>query len=208
MVRAHVASVHAAYLDHVSHLAPGERAGLPLLRASRVTVVAAAARRLHLVATVQGLPPVRPPEVELHDEQGDLAWSVRFYDPSVLPELGMLPDDAPGEVRRALGLVDTVYHLTVDIGGGLDGHTALHSGVALANQHTDVLRDVEGLRHARPAGDPLVDELAGCVRLGYDRAAGLLVGELTSGRVVVPPGTPAARSLALAVADVLGERRG
>lgn len=205
LVREYVGAVHSTYLEHVAGLSPGERAGLPLLRDGEVTVVAAAARRLHLIATTDRLPPPRGPEVLLRDEVPDLAWTLRFYDPSVLPALGLLADDSPGDVRRTLGIAATVYHLTVDIGGGLDGHNALHSGVALANQHTQVLRDLDRLRRALPHLVADVDELADCARLGLDRAGALLAAELTGGRVTPQVGTPAASCLAAVVADVLGQ---
>lgn len=204
LVREYVRVVHGTYLDHVATLPPGERAALPLLRAGSLTVVAAAARRLHLVATTDRLPAVRGPEVELHDEQGELGWAVRFFDPSVLPALGVVSEDSPGEVRRVLGVADTVYHLTVAVGGGLDAHTAMHSGVALANQHTRALRDADRLRHALPRRQAEVDELADCARLGLDRAAALLAAALTAGRVRPAAGTSAAVCLAAVAADVAG----
>lgn len=203
LVREYVGVVHTTYLDQVAGLPPGERAALPLLGADRVTVVAAAARRLHLIATTDRLPVAQGPEVELSDQHRDVAWSVRFYDPSLLPALGILTEDSPAEVRRVLGVTDTVYHLVVAIGGGLDGHNALHSGVALANQHTQVARDLERLRQALPSRAAEVDELADCVRLGLDRATALLAGQLTAGRVDPPAGTPAASSLAAVLADAV-----
>jgi hypothetical protein len=203
LVREYVGVLHSTYLGHVAGLPPGQRAALPLLRAEEVTVVAAAARRLHLVATTDRLPRAHGPEVVLHDELPELSWSLRFYDPSVLPGLGTLAEDSPAEVRRTLGIADTVYHLAVAIGGGLDGHNALHSGVALANQHTRTVRDLDRLRHALPHRAAELDELADCLRLGLDRAGALLAAELTSGRVRPTTGATAASSLEAVVADVL-----
>lgn len=202
VVRDYVLAVHATYLDHVRHLPPGDRATLPLVEAADLTVVAAAGRRLHLVATTDHLPAPRGPEVALHDEYAGSGWTLRFYDPSVLPDLGILDRDDPHEVRRALGIADAVYHLTVDVGGGLDGHHASHSGVALANQHASVLRDVTRLRRARPREAALVDELAVAVRLGLDEAARLLVAELTLGRVAPPRGASAHDCLVAALGDL------
>jgi hypothetical protein len=202
IVRDYVRAVHETYLGHVRHLPPAERAALPLLVAGGLTVVAAAGHRLHLVATTDRLPPPRGQEVELTDEHDGTAWTVRFYDSSVLPDLGILAEDTPHAVRQALGINDTVYHLTVDVGGGLTGHHAQHSGVALANQHTRVARDLATLRRAYPRVVPLVDELAVCARIGLDRAAALLTAELTAGRVEPTAGTPAAASLAAAVEDL------
>ncbi len=202
LVREYVAAVHMTYLDHVAHLAPGTRGTLPLVAAGEVTVVAAAAQRLHLVATTEALPAPQGPEVEVRDEHRGISWTVRFFDPSVLPPLGVLPEDTPAEVRRVLGIGDTVYHLTVAVGGGLTGHHAQHTGVALANQHAKAGRDLERIRHALPGLERTVDEFGDCTRLGLDRAAALLAAELTSRRVVPEPGTPAASCLAAVLADV------
>ena len=203
-VRDYVYTVHTTYLDHVRHLPPAVRGALPLVAAAEITVVAAATRRLHLVATTDPLPVPQGPEVELTDEHLGTRWRVRFFDPSVLPDLGLLADDTPDEVRRVLGVTDTLYHLTVAPGGGLTGHHAQHSGVALANLHAKTARDLDRIRHALPRRSALVDELGVCTRLGLDRAAALLAAELTSGRVVVAPGTPADACLDAVLADVSG----
>lgn len=202
IVRDYVAVLHATYLDHVRHLPPAERAALPLLAARDLVVVAAAGRRLHLVATTDTLPAPQGQEVEFTDEHAGTRWAVRFYDPSMLPDLGVLVDDAPVAVRQALGIGNTVYHLTVDIGGGLSGHHAQHSGVALANQHAQSSRDIARLHRALPHHAQMVDELAVCARLGLDRASALLAAELTSGRVALGTGTPAAASLQAVLDDV------
>lgn len=201
-VREYVAAVHATYLDHVAHLAPGTRGALPLVAAGEVTVVAAAARQLHLIATTEPLPAPQGPEVELTGEHRGTSWTVRFFDPSVLPALGLLADDAADDVRRVLGISDTVYHLTVGVGGGLTAHHAQHSGVALANQHARTARDLERIRRALPRQQRTVDELGDCARLGLDRAAALLATDLTAGRVVPEPGAPADSCLAAVLADV------
>lgn len=202
LVRDYVNAVHATYLDHVRHLPPGERGVLPLVAARHVTVIAAAAQRLHLLATTDVLPAPNGPEVELTDEYQGLTWTVRFYDPSVLPDLGLSGEDSPDAVRRILGVADTVYHLAIDVGGGLSAHHAQHSGVALANQHAKVVRDLERIRRALPQQVRGVDELGACVRTGLDLAAALLASQLTAGRVVSDPGTPAAVSLQAVLDDV------
>lgn len=202
LVREYVAAVHTTYLDHVAHLPPGTRATMPLVAARDLTVVAAAAQRLHLVAVTTALPAPQGAEVELRDEHRGTTWALRFFDASVLPALGLLAEDTPAEVRRVLGVGDTVYHLTVAVGGGLTGHHAQHTGVALANQHAKTLRDLDRVRHALPRQVRVVDELGDCARLGLDRAAALLAADLTSGRVVPAPGTPAASCLAAVLEDV------
>ncbi|CAN5576854.1 hypothetical protein BH11ACT8_BH11ACT8_03010 [soil metagenome] len=205
-VRDYVWTVHTTYLDHVRHLPPGELASLPLVASGHVTVAAAASRGLHLVATTQRLPAPVGPEVALTDEHRGARWTVRFYDPSVLPALGALsgPEDERARVRRSLGIVDTVYHLELSTGGGLSGHHAQHSGVALANQHAQVVRDVDRLRATLPRQGDLVDELAACARLGLDRSAALLAAELTCGRVVPHSGTRATACLTAVLRDVAG----
>jgi len=137
LVRDYVRAVHVTYLDHVAHLPPAQRGALPLVAAGNLTVVAAAAQRLHLVATTDLVP---ASNVDVADHYGDLAWAVRFFDPSVRPELGGLAPDEPADVRRVLGIANAAYHLVVAVGGGLTAHHAWHSGVALANQHGTTLR--------------------------------------------------------------------
>ncbi|WP_157367810.1 hypothetical protein [Alloactinosynnema sp. L-07] len=200
-VREYVWAVHTTYLDHVRYLPPAERGALPLVAAD-ITVIAAAAHRLHLVATTDALPAPRGPEVAVVDEYDGTRWTLRFYDPSVLPELGILTEDAPDDIRRVLGVSDTVYHLTVAVGGGLTAHHAQHSGVALANMHAKTARDTDRLRRALPHQVGLVDELAACVRIGLDRAAALLAADLTAGRVTPAPGSTADSCLEAVLRDV------
>jgi hypothetical protein len=202
LVRGYVRELHATYLDHVRHLPPAERAALPLVAAEQLTVVAAAGRRLHLIATTERLPAPQGQEVELLDEHDGTRWAVRFYDPSVLPGLGLLPEDTPLAVRQVLGIADPAYHLTVDVGGALGGHQAQHSAVALANLHSRTNRDLDRVRTALPRQAAVVDELSVCVRLGLDHVTALLVAELTAGRVVPGPDTPAADGLAALLADL------
>lgn len=195
LVRTYVDAVHTSYLSHVRDLPPAERATLPLIAASDFTVVAAAAQRLHLIATTDRLPAVSGQEVELIGQHHRVHWTLRFYDPSVLPGLGLLTEDSASEVRRIIGVTNTVYHLTVEIGGGLSSHNAHHSGVAMANQDAKLGRDLERVREALPERCGLVDELDACVRIGLDRAAALIIAELSDGRVTVEPGMPAAACL-------------
>ena len=200
LVRDYVWTVHATYLDHVKHLPPGVRATLPLVAADQLTVAAAAARRLHLVAVTTPLPAGAPHEVAITDEHGGTSWTTRFYDPTVLPALGVLGDDSPADVRRVLGVAGTVYHLTVEPGGGLDAHHAQHTGVALANQHARTVRQLERLRVLLPHRTGLVDELGTCAALRLDHAAALLGRELAG--IEPEPGTSAADVLDAVVARV------
>jgi hypothetical protein len=201
IVRDYVRTVHVAYLDHARHLPPGESGRLPLIAAGRLTVVAAAGHDLHLVATTDLLPPPRGQEVELVEEHDGTMWGLRFYDPSVLPPLGVLAEDTPEAVRRVLGISDVVYHLTVSVGGGLTEHHAQHSGVALVNRHSSTARDLTRIRQAHPREGTLVAELETCVRLGLPRSAALLTREITSGRVDLPAGTSTDACVAALLAD-------
>jgi hypothetical protein len=181
----YVYALNKAYLTHIEMLAPAERASMPLASQSRITVAVAAARDLHIVATPDALPAPRGPEVENLDEYAGVSWSVRFFDASILPELGLVgaSGDDPGAVRRVLGVADVIYHLSVSIGGGLTAHHAQHAGVALANQHAAAIRDGQKIRHAYPGREHLVDEFVIAERLNLVHAAHLLASEISGGRV-------------------------
>ena len=183
-LRGYVAALHHAYLGAAAVLPPGERAALPLLRAGQVTVIVAAARNLHVLATADPLPRPRGQEVQEHDSDGDLAWTVRFYDPVVLPALALVEEDgvpAPGDVRRVIGITDVIYHLSVAPGGGLAPHHAQHAGTGLANQHAAAVRDADTLRAALRGREALVDEFAVAERLGLHHAVRLLAAALAPG---------------------------
>ncbi|MEP7025770.1 MAG: hypothetical protein ABJB47_18605, partial [Actinomycetota bacterium] len=165
-------------------LAPGDRAALPLLRASQVTVVVAAARHLHLLATASPLPLPQGQEVQEQDAEAGLAWAVRFYDPVVLPALALIDEShgpAAGDVRRVLGVADVIYHLSVAPGGGLTPHHAQHAGTGLANQHAAAVRDADTLRAALRGREELVDEFAIAERLGMHHTVRLLAAALAPG---------------------------
>jgi hypothetical protein len=182
-LRSYVAALHHAYLGASVLLPPGEQAALPLLRAGQFTVVVAAARHLHLLATADPLPQPRGQEVQEHDTDGDLAWTVRFYDPVVLPALALVEESgpAPGDVRRVIGITDVLYHLSVAPGGGLAPHHAQHAGTGLANQHASAVRDTDTLRAALHGRETLVDEFAAAERLGLHHAVRLLAVALAPG---------------------------
>ncbi len=183
-LRDYVAALHHAYLGAAAPLPPGERAALPLLRAGQFTVVIAATRYLHLLATTDPLPLPRGQEVQEHDTDGDLSWTVRFYDPVVLPPLAQLEQagiPAPADVRRVIGITDVIYHLSVAPGGGLSPHHAQHAGTGLANQHASAARDAAALRAALPGREALTDEFAAAERLGLRHAVRLLAGAIAPG---------------------------
>ena len=102
------------------------------------TVVVAAARELHVLATRDALPPVGAREVVVDGALPGLTWSVRFLDPSVLPELAEATRPDGPDVRDVLGIDHVLYHLTVAVDGALTGHQAVHAGAGLA--HADLRR--------------------------------------------------------------------
>ncbi len=184
----YVHALHRAYLDQARLLAPAERAALPLAAGDPVTVAVAAAHDLHLVATRDRLPAPSGPEVELTEEHDGVSWAVRFFDASILPELGLIgagSADEPREVRRVLGVLDVVYHVSVSIGGGLTAHHAQHAGVALAHRHASAVRDGEVIRRAFPGREAWVDEFVVAERLELALSARLLAREIAGTALTV-----------------------
>ena len=192
----YVRALHQAYLDAVATLPPAERARLPLITAGRVTVAAVGVRMLHVIGTVETLPAPRGPEVEIADSLDDLAWTLRFFDPVVVPALGLI-DESQGadydEVRRALGSRTVVYHLAVPPGGTLTAHHALHAGTGLAHAHAAAARDFDALRAHAPGRESLVDEMQGASVAGLPRAQVALAMAIApglTGMSIDPPTDP------------------
>jgi hypothetical protein len=176
-VAGYVQEIHRAYADQAATFAPGVRGRMPLLTAGSMTVAAVAARNLHLLATTEELGPLTGPEVALDGAYGGIAWSLRFYDPVVLPDLGLLQErDVPAfeEVKRALGVGTVLYHVVAQPGAGLSGHHATHVGTGLANGHSSIARDFETIRSRARGREALVDELAGAAIAGLPHAQALL----------------------------------
>ena len=176
----YVEAVHRAYLDVADLQTPAVRGRMPLIGAP-FTVVAAGVSNLHVIATRESLAPPRGQEVELEGRLEGLVWTLRFYDPVVLPALGLVDEragPAGTEVRRALGLATHLYHLVVRPGAELGAHHASHAGAGLANAHVAAARDFEAIRaHAR-GREALVDEMEGADRAGLRRAVALLAHEV------------------------------
>ncbi len=176
-VAGYVQEIHRAYVDQAATFSPGVRGRMPLITAGRLTVVAAAARNLHLLATAETLGPLRGPEVAITAEYDGIAWELRFFDPVVLPELGLLDErESPAfeEVKRALGVGTVLYHVVAQPGAGLSGHQATHVGTGLANGHSAAARDFETIRSRVRGREALVDELAGATIAGLPHAQALL----------------------------------
>lgn len=196
-----VAAVHEAYLAQARLLPPAAQARLPLLAAQRLTVAAAGARNLHVIGTGERFPAPVGQEVEVAGEADGLAWRLRFFDPVVLPVLGLVAETdgpAPEEVRRVLGVGTYLYHLVVEPGSQLTPHHATHAGTGLASAHATAARELETIRAHAPGRQELVDELAGATTAGLVRAQALLARELAPGDPAVAAATdPAAIRAAL-----------
>lgn len=182
----YVRTVHRAYLSAVAGQPPGIRGRLPLLR-GEVTVLAAGARNLHVLATTDPMPAPVAPEVVLDDTVDDLRWRLRFYDPVVLPVLGLIEESSGpdfGQVRRVLGVDSVIYHLVVRPGSQVDLHQAGHAGAGLAMDHLAAVRDFEEIRSRAYRAESLVDEMASATSAGLLQAPALLALEIA--RRVVP----------------------
>lgn len=176
-VAEYVAALHRAYLALADTFPPAVRGAMPLLGPGPLTVAAVGARNLHLIATREDLGPLRGQEVALPGALPGLDWSLRFYDPVVVPSLGLVDErDAPAyaEVKHALGLTTVAYHVVAQPGSGLTPHHAGHVGSGLAAQHSSAARDFEAIRARVRGREGLVDELVGAASAGLPRAQALL----------------------------------
>jgi hypothetical protein len=181
-VAGYVAAIHRSYLAQADTFPPAVRGAMPLLTAGSFSVAAAAARNLHLIATTESLGPARGQEVELAASDDGLTWTVRFFDPVVLPELGLVDEStqtpAFAEVRRLLGVGTVLYHLIASPGSTFSTHNASHVGTGLASGHTAAARDFEAIRERARGREDLVDELAGAAAAGLRRAQALLAAAI------------------------------
>jgi len=215
-VAGYVQEIHRAYVDQAATFPPAVRGRMPLLSAGRLTVAAAAARNLHLLATTEALGPLRGQEVSLEAEYGGVAWELRFYDPVVLPDLGLLEErEEPAfeEVKRAVGVGTVLYHVVAQPGAGLSGHQATHVGTGLANGHSAAARDFETIRARARGREALVDELAGAAVAGLPHAQALLARAISPYDEGVRaacedtgPGTPDPEAIRKAVLAAVGGR--
>lgn len=180
----YVAACHAAYLRHAELLPPAVRGRLPLIAAGRFTVAAVGARFLHIVGTAERLEDPSGKEASVEGEVGPLRWTLRFYDPVVLPALRLL-DESEGpagqQVRSLLGVRTFLYHLTVQPPAELGEHHAGHTGVGLAGAHAASAREFEAIRRAAPEREALVDEMEGAWVAGLPRAQALLARAIAPG---------------------------
>jgi hypothetical protein len=179
----YVAGLHEAYVRQARTLAPADQARMPLLAGGSLSVAAVGTRHLHIVGTREALGGgQRGTMATVEGETGPLHWSLAFYDPVVVPALGLV-DESGGpafeEVRRVLGITTHVYHLTLHPKSGLSGHHAAHTGTGLANAHAAAVREVEAIERAvGEEREPLARELAGALAAGLSRAAALVARSL------------------------------
>lgn len=180
LVGDYVRTVHQAYATQARTQPPAVRSRMALLDVA-FTVVAVGVRNLHVIATRETLPAPTGQEVEVTDQVEGVSWSLRFYDPVVLPALGFIDEStapAPELVRRALGITTHIYHLIVQPGSQLTAHHAGHAGSGLANAHVAEARDFESIRAAAKGREILVDEMEGAAMAGLPRAQALLAREV------------------------------
>jgi hypothetical protein len=180
-VARYVEEIHRAYVAQALTFPAAVRGRMPLLAPGPLTVAAVGARNLHVLATRDPLGPPRGPEVEVAGSLEGLSWTVRFFDPIVLPELSLIDESegpAFGEVRHALGISTVVYHFVASPGAGLSAHNAAHVGTGLAGGHSAVARDFETIRSRVRGREDLVDEMAGAASAGLVRAHAMLAAAI------------------------------
>jgi hypothetical protein len=191
-VAQYVEEIHRAYVAQAMTFPAGVRGRMPLLAPGPLTVAAVGARNLHVLATRDSLGPVRSPEIELSGSVEGLSWTLRFFDPVVLPELALVDElDGPAfaEVRHALGVGTVVYHFVASPGAGLSAHQAAHVGTGLAGGHSAAARDFETIRSRVRGREDLVEEMAGAAAAGLVLAHAMLAA-------AIAPNNAALRALA------------
>lgn len=180
----YVRSIHDAYTAQARTQPPAVRGQMALI-GGEITVIAAGAANLHVVATRETLPPPVGQEVEVAETiEGGPSWILRFYDPVVLPSLGVIDESEaprPDLVRRVLGVSTHLYHLIVQPGAELTAHHGGHAGAGLANSHVARSRDYESMRSAARGREALVDEMEGADVAGLLHAQALLAGAIVPG---------------------------
>lgn len=179
----YVRALHQAYVDASAILPPAERARLPLMSTEELTIAAVGTRYLHVIGTAERLPEPQGQEIEIVESSGSLAWRLRFFDPVIVPALGLVDESGgpePGAVQEALGIRSVAYHLSVPPGGGLTAHHALHAGTGLAHAHAAAQRDFDSIADLAPDRVALIAELRGA------HVAGLVVAQLLLARAIDP----------------------
>lgn len=179
----YVAGLMTAYLDAARLLAPADRTRLPLLARGDLTVAIVGTRYLHIIGTSETLPPPTGPEVAIDEERGGLAWQLRFFDPVIIPALGLIEESLgpdPASVRAHLGIRTHLFHLVLGPGSGLTSHHAQHAGTGLAHAHASAVRDFEAICALVPEQLELVHEMHGAYVAGLWRAHALLAQQISA----------------------------
>lgn len=206
---------HEAYVTAARTFPPAVQGRMPLLAGGPFSVAAVGTRYLHLVATHEALGDAaatgRGPVVAIDGEAPPLRWTLHFFDPVVLPALGLVDErEGPAfeEVRRLLGIRTHIYHLSLSPASDLAAHHAGHTGAGLAGAHAAAARDFEAIRSALDGERVgLANELEGALLAGLPRAASLLARALAPGDAEVerlsaepaPDGTALRRAVLNAV---------
>lgn len=196
---AYVGGVMQAYADAARLLPPADQARMPLIDSGTLTVAVVGTRYLHLLGTAESLPPPQGPEVAIDDAYAGLRWQVRFFDPVIIPALGLIDETEqpkPAEVRDQLGIRTHLLHLVVGPGSGLTPHHAQHAGTGLAHAHAAAVRDFEAIATLAKDRQPLVQEMHGAHVAGLVQAHALLAERIC----------PPAVATALDPADLAGVR--
>ena len=128
----------------------------------------------------------------------------------VVPALGLIDErEAPAyaEVRHALGVTTTVYHVVAQPGSGLTPHHAGHVGAGLASGHSAAARDFETIRSRVRGREHLVDELIGAAAAGLPHAQALLARAIAPHNPAVAAAADACRPTRRRAQGPAGRRR-
>lgn len=180
---AYVRSAMQAYGDAARLLAPADQARMPLLASDDLTIIVVGTRNLHLLGTTERLPAPAGPEVAVDDAVDSIRWHLRFFDPVIIPGLGLIDESErpqPGLVRDALGVRTHAFHLIVSPGSGLTSHHAQHAGTGLAHSHAAAVRDYDAIAALAPQRIDLVREMRAA------EVAGLPLAQLLLARAILP----------------------
>lgn len=204
----YVREVHAAYLRTIGTHAAAVQGRMPLLSPEPLSVAAVGARYLHLIATRERLGDgARGTIASVAGEAGPIRWTVHFYDPSVVPALGLLDErDGPAAdaVREAIGLRTHLYHLTLRPPADLAAHHAGHTGAGLAGAHAQAAREFDAVARSMPLRTALANEFEGASVAGLPIAAALLARAIAPYDASV---TAAAGPAGTAPTDLAGLRK-
>lgn len=178
----YIREVHAAYLRTIASHPAAVQGRMPLLAPEPLSVAAIGARHLHLVATRERLgDAARGTIASVAGEVGPIRWTVHFYDPSVVPALGLIDErdePASGAVREAIGIRTHVYHVTLRPPADLAPHHAGHTGAGLAGAHAQAAREFATIARLMPLREGLANEFEGASVQGLPLAAGMLARAL------------------------------